>query len=254
MSAREISIDHENQSPDEEIIDIKMLLKVLVESHANTRNEMMEILRSSTSNSKTDEGKEKIVQNPSASSDQDKQKGKNNANSSSGKQEIAQVPGDNDEYKQPSEAKEFLKNNPEAINQAITHDLGTTMHLAVYWNRKTKFVEEIVKLMTPKVLEYKICTNGNKALHTAASRGITEAAVMMKIVEYLYSVTRDEEPNSPFSGNDGARLICSVIDANFYGRFSILSCQTVSEIGYGEFTTAWYVWIRVVGSKAVCVS
>ncbi|KAI3862301.1 hypothetical protein MKX03_037166 [Papaver bracteatum] len=278
MSARELNIGggHDNRSPDEEIIDIKMLLKVLIESHTNTRNEMMEILRSSTSHSKTDKGKDKVVENPPpppASSDHQKQKGKNNANSSTGKQEIAQVPGGGDEeYREPSEvdeaiyvpgrndqlfealrvddldqAKEFLKKNPDAINQAITHDLGTTLHLAVYWDRKTIFVEEIVKLMAPKVLEYKICTNGNTALHTAASRGIIKAAVMMvhknskltqirnhdgrtpleyalffvtsgqkEIVEYLYSVTRDEEPNSPFSGPDGARLICSAIDADFY--------------------------------------
>ncbi|RZC51254.1 hypothetical protein C5167_019677 [Papaver somniferum] len=230
---------------------------------------MMEILRSSTHSNKTDKGKDKVVENPPppASSDHQKQKGKNNANSngkqeiaqvpggddeeyrqhsevgknnanSNGKQEIAQVPGgDDEEYRQPSEvgndlndqlyealrvddldpAKEFLKNNPDAINQAITHDLGTTLHLAVYWNRKTVFVEEIMKLMTPKVLEYKICINGITALHTAASRGIIKAVVMMKeMVEYLYSVTRDEDPNSPFSGPDGARLICSAIDANFY--------------------------------------
>ncbi|KAI3929079.1 hypothetical protein MKW92_028492, partial [Papaver armeniacum] len=35
------------------------------------------------------------------------------------------------------------------------------------------------------------------------------------IVEYLYSVTKDEYP-SPFEGNVGARLLCSAIDANFY--------------------------------------
>ncbi|KAI3996022.1 hypothetical protein MKX01_037519 [Papaver californicum] len=270
MSSREISIHHHNRSPDEEIIDIKMLLKVLVESHANTRNEMMEISKNSTaSNSETDKGKDKVVENPSASSDHHKPKVRRGSfyvyfykkkvptfallfmlfpcN------EAIYVPGRNDLLYEAlrvddlDQAKEFLKNNPEAINQAITHDLGTTLHLAVYWNRKTKFVEEILKLMTPKVLEYKICTNGNTALHTAASRGINEAAVMMvqknskltqirnhdgrtpleyalffvtagqkKIVEHLYSVTRDEEPNSPFSGNDGARLLCSAIDANFY--------------------------------------
>ncbi|RZC80980.1 hypothetical protein C5167_043553, partial [Papaver somniferum] len=36
-----------------------------------------------------------------------------------------------------------------------------------------------------------------------------------EIVEYLYSVTRDEEPN-PFVGNEGATLLCRAIVANFY--------------------------------------
>ncbi|XP_026448811.1 uncharacterized protein LOC113349106 isoform X1 [Papaver somniferum] len=96
---------------------------------------MMEILRSSTHSNKTDKGKDKVVENPPppASSDHQKQKvgtffyrpflstilvpslsiGKNNANSN-GKQEIAQVPGgDDEEYRQHSEVgKDKVVENP----------------------------------------------------------------------------------------------------------------------------------------------
>ncbi|KAI3908882.1 hypothetical protein MKW98_029432 [Papaver atlanticum] len=145
-------------------------------------------------------------------------------------------------------AEEYLKKNPEVINEAISEDLSTILHKAVYWNIEMTFIEEIVELMTVDMLEYKTSSScgGDNAVHIAAFRGYTEAVLAMvgknsklaqirnddgytpleiallyvtpgqkTIVEYLYSVTKDVEP-SPFSGSDGAKLLCYAIDADFY--------------------------------------
>ncbi|KAI3898878.1 hypothetical protein MKW92_020166 [Papaver armeniacum] len=134
-------------------------------------------------------------------------------------------------------AEKVLTENPEAIELGITYDSSTILHLAIYHKAEVNFVKQIVELMPKKVLEYKTSENGFTALHMAARYGYTEGATIMlnknpgltqirdnkgmiplekKIVECLYSKTRDTEP-SPFLGHDGARLLCSAIDANFYG-------------------------------------
>ncbi|RZC91702.1 hypothetical protein C5167_027770 [Papaver somniferum] len=145
-------------------------------------------------------------------------------------------------------ASDYLVNNPEAINEAISEELHTILHKAVDWNIKMTFIEEIVKSMTPDILEYKTTSNygGDNAVHIAAFRGYTEAVVTMvsknsklaqirnddgftpleiallyvtpgqkAMVEYLYSVIKDVEP-SPFLGSHGAKLLCYAIDAGFY--------------------------------------
>ncbi|KAI3994631.1 hypothetical protein MKX01_027521 [Papaver californicum] len=165
-------------------------------------------------------------------------------------------------------ATEYLGNNPEVIKEAISEDLSTILHKAVYWNVKMTFVEEIMKLTTPDILEYKTSSSsgGDIALHVAAFRGYTEAVVSMvsknsklaqirnddgytpleiallfvtpgqkAIVEYLYSVMKDGKP-SQFLGSDGAKLLCYLIDANFHGSIT------------------QNVWTRVFGSKAACIS
>ncbi|RZC51389.1 hypothetical protein C5167_019808 [Papaver somniferum] len=151
-------------------------------------------------------------------------------------------------------AKEYLKKNPEVINEAICEDLSTILHKAVYLNIEITFLKEIVELMKPDILEYK--TNfhcgGDNAVHIAAFRGYTQAVVTMvsknsklaqirnddgytpleiallyvtpgqkAIVEFLYSVTKDVDP-SPFSGSDGAKLLWYAIDADFYDFASSL--------------------------------
>ncbi|KAI3856818.1 hypothetical protein MKX03_014136 [Papaver bracteatum] len=145
--------------------------------------------------------------------------------------------------------KDFLDKNPEAITHAITNDSTTIMHSAMSLPYNKIMVEDTIKIMPPKALAYKTSDNGFTALHMAAKNGFTKAAVLMvcknhkltqirdkkgmvplevslhhvtagqkEIVRYLYSVTQDAlDDTGPFSGHDGARLLCSAIDANFYG-------------------------------------
>ncbi|XP_026437633.1 uncharacterized protein LOC113335811 [Papaver somniferum] len=106
--------------------------------------------------------------------------------------------------------------------------------------------------MPPEVLEYKIKNSKFTALHLAVKYGNLKAAEMMvkknqkltqirnsdgwvplayalayttgaqkEIVEYLYSVTNDEDP-SPFLGHDGASLLCDAINQEFYDIASSL--------------------------------
>ncbi|KAI3862494.1 hypothetical protein MKX03_011582 [Papaver bracteatum] len=101
--------------------------------------------------------------------------------------------------------------------------------------------------MSPKLLEYRAGRRDSTALHHAAQFGNAEAAVLLvnknprlpllrdnqgrrpldtalcsvtidqkKVVEYLYSKTKDADPSS-FSGEDGAYTFCELIEANFYG-------------------------------------
>ncbi|KAI3862977.1 hypothetical protein MKX03_005360 [Papaver bracteatum] len=142
-------------------------------------------------------------------------------------------------------ASQFLTNHQEAaLETIITYDNETALHIAILSNR-WKFVQQLVKLMTPEALAIKD-NDGFTALHLAASYGNKEAAEAIArkntnltqmrdkygripletaffqvsngrkdTVMYLYSVTRNEEPN-PFCGADGAALLCSAIDAGFY--------------------------------------
>ncbi|XP_026405389.1 uncharacterized protein LOC113300385 [Papaver somniferum] len=260
-----------------EMIEIKALLKMLVESQAkqaesqarlaetqaDTQQHIIEILESTISaghkqqegdtvNNETD--KEEITQ---AHADADDKEEADDDDDDDDKEDdggvVANyVPGKHDIlYEAISEndwgkATEYLKHNPEAINEGITYDSSTALQLAIDLGIGTPIIEEIVKLMKPKMLECKNTENGNTALHLAAWRGNTKVAVMLvntnsklpqirsysgktplesslgrftvgqkEIVEYLYSVTRDEEP-SPFVGNEGATLLCRAIFANFY--------------------------------------
>ncbi|KAI3844645.1 hypothetical protein MKX03_026747 [Papaver bracteatum] len=139
------------------------------------------------------------------------------------------------------EARDYFKDNPEAIAEVITHDLETVLHLAMNNDDNQMFVEELVELMPPEALACKT-KKGFTALHYAAIRGNTEIvkalvkknANLTQISEdqgivplgyaltarheetskYLYSVTRDEEP-SPFFEEAGARLLCQAINSNF---------------------------------------
>ncbi|KAI3925257.1 hypothetical protein MKW98_011862, partial [Papaver atlanticum] len=142
-------------------------------------------------------------------------------------------------------ASMFFENNPQAIREVITEDMETALHIAVYRNHLV-FVKEIVKFMPPEVLEYKKKNTELTALHLAVKYGNIKAAEMMvkknqkltqirncygrvplayalvyatgaqkEIVEYLYSVTRDEDP-SPFLGHDGASMFCDAIIHEYY--------------------------------------
>ncbi|RZC92373.1 hypothetical protein C5167_003978 [Papaver somniferum] len=142
-------------------------------------------------------------------------------------------------------ANKFLENNPKAIREVITEELETALHIAVHRNHLV-FIEEIVRFMPPEVLEYKARCYESTALQFAVMYGNLKAAELMvkknriltqicncdgrvplalalmhttdaqkEIVEYLYSVTRDEYP-SPFSGHGGASLLCDAINEEFY--------------------------------------
>ncbi|KAI3956077.1 hypothetical protein MKW98_027391 [Papaver atlanticum] len=118
--------------------------------------------------------------------------------------------------------------------------------MAIHWRIDINIVEEIVKLMAPEILECKTTDNGYTACHSAAMHGYFEAVVVTvnknpkltqirdafgrtpleiallcvtieqkKIVQYLYSVTKDEDP-SPFLDQDGVRLLQRAIQHNFY--------------------------------------
>ncbi|KAI3864290.1 hypothetical protein MKX03_006123 [Papaver bracteatum] len=141
-------------------------------------------------------------------------------------------------------ASRFLKRYPDAVNQTVTHDNETALHIAIM-REKREFVQELVKLMSPEALEIKDL-QGSTALHTAAlygnkeaAKGITEKnpkltqmrdkdnrvplliAVLCvsdgqdETVEYLYSETKDDHP-SPFTGACGAELLCSTIGSSYY--------------------------------------
>ncbi|KAI3920270.1 hypothetical protein MKW92_038861 [Papaver armeniacum] len=148
-------------------------------------------------------------------------------------------------------ASQFFENNPKAIREVITEELETALHIAVHRNHLV-FIEEIVRFMPPEVLEYKARCYESTALHFAVMYGNLKAAEVMvkknrmltqicncdgrvplalalmyttdaqkEIVEYLYSVTRDEYP-SPFSGHGGASLLCDAINEEFYDIASSL--------------------------------
>ncbi|XP_026448813.1 uncharacterized protein LOC113349106 isoform X3 [Papaver somniferum] len=129
---------------------------------------MMEILRSSTHSNKTDKGKDKVVENPPppASSDHQKQKvgtffyrpflstilvpslsiGKNNANSN-GKQEIAQVPGgDDEEYRQHSEVVGTFFIAPSCLRSWFHHcQLEKIMRTAMVNKRLHRYLVVMMK-------------------------------------------------------------------------------------------------------------
>ncbi|KAI3916498.1 hypothetical protein MKW92_007569 [Papaver armeniacum] len=148
-------------------------------------------------------------------------------------------------------ASKFLEKHPEAITKVITTDSETVLHVAVA-DANLMFIEEVVKLIPPEMLEYRTEADGSTALHYAAVFGRAKAAELIvkknlkltqivngagrvplnsalisvtagqrETVEYLYSVTRHEHP-SPFSGNQGDSLLCGMIDAGFYDIASSL--------------------------------
>ncbi|KAI3967050.1 hypothetical protein MKW92_032863 [Papaver armeniacum] len=141
---------------------------------------------------------------------------------------------------------EFLNNNHEALKHGITGDSYTVLHVAIGRIREIRLIKEIVKLMSPELLEYRGGDDDSTALHYAAQYGNAEVVQLLisknprlpllldnrgmtpldialhnvsidqkEVVEYLYSVTKDVHP-SPFSGSNGAYTLCRLIEANFY--------------------------------------
>ncbi|KAI3836583.1 hypothetical protein MKW92_043273 [Papaver armeniacum] len=143
------------------------------------------------------------------------------------------------------DAKDFFARNPEEMPVITNDEWKTALRIAVL-NNQLLSLEEIVRLMPPEALQYEARVRASTALHDAAMYGYSDAAKVLvnknpeltqirdnkgrvplqlavqaftigqtETVKYLYSVTRHVKP-SPFSGHDGARLLCGAIDANFY--------------------------------------
>ncbi|KAI3929198.1 hypothetical protein MKX01_006434, partial [Papaver californicum] len=194
------------------------------------------------------------------------------------KQEITQLPAVYDDQKKPPK---FEMDDQVAIlvdNEAA--DALFDSVLECDWERVKELnsVKKVVKLMPRKVLEYKTTENGFTALHTAARYGYTEGAMVKhlgltqirhskgmtplevalrhvtilqkEIVECLHSKTRDVEP-SPFLGNDGVRLLCSGIDANFY-RMALSLVKRFPKLVMEKSLV--HEMCGFVGPKAVCIS
>ncbi|XP_038680563.1 ankyrin repeat-containing protein NPR4-like isoform X2 [Tripterygium wilfordii] len=153
-------------------------------------------------------------------------------------------------------AKEFLVLKPHAVSARITSNLDTALHVAA-GARQTKFVEELVKLMTPDdlALQNKV---GNTALCFAAASGVTKIAELMvsknkmlpsirgskgatplcmaallghkDMVWYLYSVTQKED----LTEYDRIQLLVAAISAELYGTPSLngLVCSASRYLGF----------------------
>ncbi|KAB1200196.1 hypothetical protein CJ030_MR0G007887 [Morella rubra] len=156
-------------------------------------------------------------------------------------------------------AKAFLKQHPRCVRVAITKEQGTALHYAAAAKR-TRFVEELVKLMTPLDLELKT-TEGWTALCFAAQSGKVRIAEEMvkrnnklpcirtnqgttplqiaasvgrkNMVFYLLSATRLEQ----LSMGERVELFLATISTNMYDiSLEILSKDpklATSEAGYG---------------------
>ncbi|KAI3955053.1 hypothetical protein MKW98_005056 [Papaver atlanticum] len=146
-------------------------------------------------------------------------------------------------------AKKLFQDDPNAVTAKITKLSEMAIHVSATAGR-SEFVVELIKIMPLEALEFKEAKNGETLLHLAAISGIVEAVKAIvkvnphltqrcnnsgwvpllsaasrvstsskerqrKMVEYLYSVTRDENP-SPFKGYLGATLLCTLIKAGFY--------------------------------------
>lgn len=137
-------------------------------------------------------------------------------------------------------ADDFLKSHPGAINVRITKEMDTVLHIAA-GAKKTKFVEEVVKLMTVTDLALRNKYN-NTALCYAAASGVTKIAEMMvsknrnlpairnnkgvtplyiaalfghrDMVWYLYSVTSDED----LTQDDYIGLLIATINSDLLGK------------------------------------
>ncbi|KAI3950976.1 hypothetical protein MKW98_026430 [Papaver atlanticum] len=282
MSATEIGNDRDNYLLHREMTEIKKLLKVVIESQArqmesqeklakyhaqqakahaqsqeNIQNQMLEVLRSIFRASNKQE--ENIVKNNNAHLKEiTKASGSGGAGGGSGEQKHPSKeekvvraiynPDRSDLLKEGDcqETIAFLNNNPETLEQGVTRNSNTVLHVAIYKKREITLIEEIVKLMSPELLEYRGGEYDFTALHYAAQYGNIEAVVLLvnknpklprlldkrgftpldlalrnvsinqkDVVEYLYSVTKDMDP-SPFLGGNGAYTLCKLIEANFY--------------------------------------
>ncbi|RZC48293.1 hypothetical protein C5167_041250 [Papaver somniferum] len=141
-------------------------------------------------------------------------------------------------------ARDFLEKNPCSVNARITGSGRTALHVAA-GSGHSKFVLELVKLMSVEALELKDSYDGNTALHLAVIAGLEDAVKAMvqkhkeltricnenklnpllnaaiyvnkehqEIITFLCDEMKDEPSN--FQGHLGAQLICSITRAGLY--------------------------------------
>ncbi|KAI3892629.1 hypothetical protein MKX03_023248 [Papaver bracteatum] len=155
-------------------------------------------------------------------------------------------------------AMEYLHDHQTFIKETIgtysTTRIYNILTTVAYFHQYT-FVEEFLKLVPPETLE-SLTPGGNTVLHAAAFLGdirfvkalvkknsrltqirstdalkcvpLTLAAInatdgQKEVVEYLCSVTRDDDP-SPFSGEDGFKLLLCLMLFNMHG-VALSVCQ-----------------------------
>lgn len=150
-------------------------------------------------------------------------------------------------------AESIFKEENYDLYTYFSYDLETPLHIAVGTNTSHRFVQELVdwimRLDEPQML--RICnSNGDIALHYAATVGNTQAAKLLinkdpemaqitnddgytpltlaakysqkEMLCYLLGVTKDvvgERGTSPYQGQFGADLLGFTILADFYGMF-----------------------------------
>ncbi|KAI3891659.1 hypothetical protein MKX03_004994 [Papaver bracteatum] len=237
MSATELGNDNsrDNQLRGE-MVEIKELLNILIHSQARQTDDQSQenIANSQTQQSKSDEDISQC-QTPEQAEEEVVRR--------------AEYYADRNDLLWKGDCQktiEFLRSNPEALKQGVTDQLETVLHAAIINHREMVLIEEIVKQMSPDLLEYKAGLYDLTALHYAAQYGNFEAVVLLvnknpklrlvlskgtftpfdiallsftidqrKIVEYLYSVTKDAVP-SPFAGEGGASTFCKLIEISFY--------------------------------------
>ncbi|KAI3862966.1 hypothetical protein MKX03_005349 [Papaver bracteatum] len=141
-------------------------------------------------------------------------------------------------------AELLFQYDPQSVSEVAGEYSQTALHIASNAKQWT-FVEKLVEIMERKHLELQETKYGYTALHTVVVEGNVEVAKAMvkknprltqireyngslplkvaadyitdrqeEMVNYLWSATKNEA--SSFFGAQGATLLCSLIDANFY--------------------------------------
>ncbi|XP_026437601.1 ankyrin repeat-containing protein NPR4-like isoform X2 [Papaver somniferum] len=141
--------------------------------------------------------------------------------------------------------EDFIRNDPSSVEVPITVCGRTALHIAAGAGH-SKFVLELVKLMSIEALGLRDSYDGNTALHLAVIAGLDEAVKAMvqkdtnlaricnenelnpllnaaihvreeheDIIRFLCDEMKNGEPSS-FQGHLGAQLICSVTRAGLY--------------------------------------
>ncbi|KAK6152015.1 hypothetical protein DH2020_014650 [Rehmannia glutinosa] len=141
------------------------------------------------------------------------------------------------------EAKRVIDRHPNAIKARIAFTLETALHIAVGTGKAIDFVEKLVDLMHDDLLGVKD-ELGYTALHVASLTGNTAAARILvgrrpdllyvpsnvgefpvhlaalsahrETLWYLISETKDDVFPSPYLGETGLKLLCTVIDADIF--------------------------------------
>ncbi|GER36061.1 ankyrin repeat-containing protein [Striga asiatica] len=141
-------------------------------------------------------------------------------------------------------AKQIIDRDPHATRARIAFTLETSLHIAVGTGKALHFVQNLVDIMSDDLLGVKD-ELGYTALHVASLTGNTAAAKILvgrrpdllcvpdnkgsfpvhlaalsahgETLWYLISETKDDWFPSPYLGETGLKLLCTVIDADIFG-------------------------------------